>query len=256
VFDFGVWILEYILCESTSRGSLGYCYILILFIKCLEVYWIGFVQISQTKPECPVLAVLIPLRVLLNFIIAYSPPSRRHQGTFTSTIILFLNQFLEYLCLKPNHQNKSEGVWIGRAYNFNPQRNIKNSWSQGDVILCGLYQYHLFKVAQVPFKIRIPSLSINYLSCQNWSIRFGKHDCLVLDTGHVRPFSLGSSKVLWTCPVIPLDVILVFSKIYFWFISSIYLDLCDHMKILWCINRKWIIDEEGLSWSISLCDLE
>jgi hypothetical protein len=45
-------------------------------------------------------------------------------------------------------------------------------------------------------------------------------------------------------------------NLHFWFISSIYLDLCDHVKILRCLNRKWIIDKEDLSWTISLCDLE
>jgi hypothetical protein len=34
------------------------------------------------KLDCPVLAVLILLQVLLIFTIAYSPPSSRHQGTF------------------------------------------------------------------------------------------------------------------------------------------------------------------------------
>jgi hypothetical protein len=42
-------------------------------------------QIVQfAKPDCPALAVLILLHVLLNFRIAYSPPSRRHQGTFST----------------------------------------------------------------------------------------------------------------------------------------------------------------------------
>jgi hypothetical protein len=45
-------------------------------------------------------------------------------------------------------------------------------------------------------------------------------------------------------------------NLHFWFISSIYLDLCDHVKILHCINRKWIFDKEGSSWIISLWDLE
>jgi hypothetical protein len=38
---------------------------------------------SLTKSECPVLAVLILLQALLNFRITYSPPSMRHQGTFS-----------------------------------------------------------------------------------------------------------------------------------------------------------------------------
>jgi hypothetical protein len=49
----------------------------------MEVNGIGFVVNSLTKPDCSVLTVLIPLQVLLNFRIAYSPlPSMRHQGTF------------------------------------------------------------------------------------------------------------------------------------------------------------------------------
>jgi hypothetical protein len=86
---FGVWVLKWILYESTSRGSLGYCYSLLWFIKWLEVYWISFEQISLTKSECPILIVLIPLRVLLNFRIAYSPTSRWHQGTFSKSLIHF-----------------------------------------------------------------------------------------------------------------------------------------------------------------------
>jgi hypothetical protein len=39
---------------------------------------------SLIKPDCPVLAVLIPLQVLLNFRIAYSPPFRQHKGTFNT----------------------------------------------------------------------------------------------------------------------------------------------------------------------------
>jgi hypothetical protein len=28
------------------------------------------------------------------------------------------------------------------------------------------------------------------------------------------------------------------------------------VKILSCISKEWIVDEEDLSWIISLCDLE
>jgi hypothetical protein len=45
-------------------------------------------------------------------------------------------------------------------------------------------------------------------------------------------------------------------NLHFLFISSIYLDLCDHVNILRCLKRKWIIDKKGLSWIISLCNLE
>jgi hypothetical protein len=54
VSDFKVWVLEYILCESISIGSSGYCYSFILYIKCLEVKWIDFVLNSMTKSEGPI----------------------------------------------------------------------------------------------------------------------------------------------------------------------------------------------------------
>jgi hypothetical protein len=47
---------------------------LLLFIKCLKDLLSMIVLISLTKLECPVLVVLIPLLVLLNFKNAYSPP--------------------------------------------------------------------------------------------------------------------------------------------------------------------------------------
>jgi hypothetical protein len=43
-----------------------------------------------------------------------------------------------------------------------------------------------------------------------------------------------------------------FLNLHFWFISSIYLDLNDHVKILWCLTNKWIMDEEELLWTLSL----
>jgi hypothetical protein len=33
---------------------------------------------------------------------------------------------------------------------------------------------------------------------------------------------------------------------HFWFISSIYLDLSDHVKFRRCLTNKWIMDEEEL----------
>jgi hypothetical protein len=95
---------------------------------------------------------------------------------------------------------------------FQASRNIKNFSSQVDVILCGLYQYHIFIVAQVPFKIRIPSLSLSYLSCQNRSIRFDKPNCPVSDTGYVWPFSPDYSKIFQTYPVILPDLSGLLSK--------------------------------------------
>jgi hypothetical protein len=69
---------------------------LLLFIKFLKVNGIGFVVNSLTKLDCPVLTVLIPLQVLLNFRITYSPPSRRHQGTFRvqNALVKIMNMFL------------------------------------------------------------------------------------------------------------------------------------------------------------------
>jgi hypothetical protein len=40
------------------------------------------------------------------------------------------------------------------------------------------------------------------------------------------------------------------SKSSFLFISSIFIDLCDHVKILRCLNRKWIVDKEDLPWIV------
>jgi hypothetical protein len=97
LFGFGVWVLEWILYESTSIASPGYCYNLLLFIKCLEINWIGFVVNSLTKLDCPVLAVLIPQQVLLNFRIAYSTPSGQHQGTFTKLLGLSGPQKAQYV---------------------------------------------------------------------------------------------------------------------------------------------------------------
>jgi hypothetical protein len=54
---------------------------------------------------------------------------------------------------------------------------------------------------------------ISGLSSQNQSIRFGKPDCPVLDTGHVRPFSPDSSKDYRTYPVILPDLSDLLSKI-------------------------------------------
>jgi hypothetical protein len=31
---------------------------------------------------------------------------------------------------------------------------------------------------------------------------------------------------------------------HFWIVPSIYLDLCDHVMILRCLKRKWVVVEE------------
>jgi hypothetical protein len=98
---------------------------------------------------------------------------------------------------------------------------------------------------------------------QNWSIRFCKLGCPVLNTGYVWPFSPDSNKDFRTCPVILPDMSGLSAKFSFldenlllWFISPIYHDLCDHVKLLSCLNRKWIMAKEDLSWIIYLRDSE
>jgi hypothetical protein len=72
-------------------------------------------------------------------------------------------------------------VSLSSPYKFKHQRNFKFSFSQGNIILCGLYQYffdnHLFKVAQNPLQ------KSDLLS----KFQFCKSDYLILDTEHVRP---------------------------------------------------------------------
>jgi hypothetical protein len=48
VFEF----LSRFFCETTYRGSLGYCYSLLSFLKCREDLLNNFVLTSLTKPEC------------------------------------------------------------------------------------------------------------------------------------------------------------------------------------------------------------
>jgi hypothetical protein len=111
VSGFEVWVLEYILFEYTSRGSPSYCYTLLLFIKCLEVYWIDFMLNSLTKPECLILVVLIPLWDLLNFRIAYSPPSMWHQGTFNMPLQLLARRACYIVGYSKCIQNGSHDCW-------------------------------------------------------------------------------------------------------------------------------------------------
>jgi hypothetical protein len=43
-----------------------------------------------------------------------------------------------------------------------------------------------------------------------------------------------------------------FLNLHFLFISSIYLHLNDHVKILQCLTNKWIMDEHELLCTLSL----
>jgi hypothetical protein len=100
---------------------------------------------------------------------------------------------------------------------------------------------------------QVSEFLINSMSGQNRSIRFGKPDCPVLDPGHVQPSSPDSSKDYWTYPVILPDISGLLSKISVsykifanWLISSNTLDLCDRVKLLCCIKRRWIVDKESI----------
>jgi hypothetical protein len=60
-----------------------------------------------------------------------------------------------------------------------------------------------------------------------------------------------SSKFFWTCPVIYPDMsglsvknLKLDQNLPFWFISSIHLDLCDHVKILRCLKGEGGMVEE------------
>jgi hypothetical protein len=68
---------------------------------------------SLTKPDCPVLAVLIPLQVLLNFRIVYSPSSRRHQGTFTYPL-----QIMEHVGFGQKWRNWISILWCSASSSF------------------------------------------------------------------------------------------------------------------------------------------
>jgi hypothetical protein len=66
-------------------------------------------HISQTKLECPVLAVLIPLQVLLNFRITYSPPLGDIKGLLASTTGMTITQiFRKLVCSTPKIKLLSE----------------------------------------------------------------------------------------------------------------------------------------------------
>jgi hypothetical protein len=60
-----------------------------------------------------------------------------------------------------------------------------------------------------------------------------------------------SNKFFWTCPVIYLDMSGLSAKnlkldqnLPFWFISSTYLNICDHVKILRCLKGEGGMVEE------------
>ena len=125
---------------------------------------------------------------------------------------------------------KSKGVWIRRTYPLSRRS-------------CWLLKENT----------QVSEFLINDLSGQNRSIRFGKPDCPVLDPGHVRPSSPDSSKDYRTYPAILPDMsglpskISVSCKIFAnWLISSNTLDLCDRVKLLCCIKRRWIVDKESI----------
>jgi hypothetical protein len=42
----------------------------------------------------------------------------------------------------------------------------------------------------------------------------------------------------------PIKFLSFYQNLHIWFISYIPLDLCDHVKIMWCLNRRKISDRE------------
>jgi hypothetical protein len=56
-------------------------------------------SVQFAKLDCPILTILIPLQVLLNFRITYSPPpSRWHQGTFNFIVEHSIDQNSDESC--------------------------------------------------------------------------------------------------------------------------------------------------------------
>jgi hypothetical protein len=127
------------------------------------------------------------------------------------------------------------------------------------MILYGLCKFlskvsQLLKFSLFSFLILCP-LKTRVSGFVNRTIRFWAPDMSGLFHRFPIRFSRLVLKSSQTCPVF-LQKNILDQIFFFWFISSIYLDLCDHVKILRCLNEKWIIDKEVLSWTISLWDLE
>jgi hypothetical protein len=76
-----------------------------------------------------------------------------------------------------------------------------------------------------------------------------------LDTGYIRPLHR-IPIMLFGLVRSPIKNLNLNQNLHFWFISSIYPNLWDHVNSLRCLKRKCIIDKKDLSWIISLCDLE
>jgi hypothetical protein len=98
---------------------------------------------------------------------------------------------------------------ISSPFEFQASKNIKTSFFQGDIILCGLYLY-LFVIPTLQgsssffFQKSEFFLKVTY-SVVNVSVQ-PKLGYPVLDTGLVRPLSLDFSKDYWICPVILPDL--------------------------------------------------
>jgi hypothetical protein len=173
-----------------------------------------------------------------------------------SIISLLLNQipWISFSWSKSSNQVQSCINW--KDIEFQASNKYQEFWF--------LRWYHPMLIISISFLFTsapqvFPKFLHNFLSCQNWSIRFCKPDCLVLNTGYVRPFSPDSSKIFQTCSVILPDMsgfsakISIWIKIFIFGLSPIYFDLCDHVKISRYMNMEWIVDKEDLSWTISLC---
>jgi hypothetical protein len=108
----------------------------------------------------------------------------------------------------------------------------------------------------------IISISLLFLSAPQVFLKFilililSKLEHPVLQTGlsgfvnRICPTSTpDSSKSFWICPIIYSDMsghsaknLKLDQNLSFWFISSTHLDLCDHVKFLWCLKGEggWI----------------
>jgi hypothetical protein len=109
---------------------------------------------------------------------------------------------------------------LSSPFEFQASKKYQNGIFQGDIILCGLYQYLLV----IPSLLGSPSLHQNQSSFSKYmilwcSVLFCKPDCPILESRLVRPFSLDSSKDCRSCSVnLPdmsdLSKLFVSSKIF------------------------------------------
>jgi hypothetical protein len=158
-----------------------------------------------------------------------------------SIILLFLSQIpcISFSQFKSSNQVKRCMNW--KDIEFQASKKYEVFHSQGDMIICGLCQYHSYFSQLLKF-----SLSSSLIVCPvktgvsgfaKRTVRFWSPDMSGLYTG----FQYGFLDLSGNLPghVQPLSKNLNLDQNpHFLYIPSIYLDLCDHVKILWCLNMK------------------